>query len=173
MIKKKQSRKRILRRLVVKSPGRWPCPLPPTEWRLCGKCRAGFSNKLTAAVARAVAGIFSTTAGSDAIRAADTPPTRAALDRRRDWLLTAVTVAPLGTPRGAYSPRQRGTTPAVTASPAGSKRPPRMASNLEKATSTPATGPMDSSPAHKHWRRLNLDRRFSPEIRRCRVGGNL
>jgi len=61
-------------------------------------------NKLTAALGRAVAGIFSTAKGDDAMRAADIPPTRPMLDRRRERLLAAVLAAPEGTPKKALLP---------------------------------------------------------------------
>jgi hypothetical protein len=51
------------------------------------------------AIGRAVAGTFSTTKGEDAIRAADIPLTRPALDRRCERLLTAALSAPEGTPK--------------------------------------------------------------------------
>ena len=51
-------------------------------------------NKLSIDIGRAVAGAFSTAKGGDAIRAADNPPTRPALDRRRERLLTAALAAP-------------------------------------------------------------------------------
>jgi hypothetical protein len=56
-------------------------------------------NKLTTVIARAVAGTFSSTKGEDAIRAADIPPARPALDRRRERLLAAIVAAPKGTPK--------------------------------------------------------------------------
>jgi ribonuclease HI len=59
----------------------------------------GGFNRLTTAIARSVAGTFSTTKGEDAIRAADTPPTKPALDQRRERLLASALTAPEGTPK--------------------------------------------------------------------------
>jgi hypothetical protein len=56
-------------------------------------------HKLTVAIARTVAGTFSSTMGEDAIRAADIPPTRPALDRRRERLLVAAMAAPTHSPK--------------------------------------------------------------------------
>jgi hypothetical protein len=51
------------------------------------------------AIGRSVAGTFNTAKGEDAIRAADTPPARPALDRRRERLLASALAAPEGTPK--------------------------------------------------------------------------
>jgi hypothetical protein len=65
----------------------------------------GVFHRLTVAIARTVAGTFSTTKGEDAIRAADTPLTRPILDRRRERLLIAAMAAPTDSPRNrSYSP---------------------------------------------------------------------
>jgi len=72
------------------------------EWLLKG------FNTLTAAMGRAVAGTFGTTKGEGAIRAADIPPARPALDRRRERLLTSVLSAPAGTPKRALLPPSPG-----------------------------------------------------------------
>jgi hypothetical protein len=56
-------------------------------------------HKLTVAIARTVAGTFSSTMGEDAIRAADIPPTRPALDRRRERLLVSAMAAPTHSPK--------------------------------------------------------------------------
>jgi len=63
-----------------------------------------------------LAGTFSSTKGDDAIRAADIPPTRPALDRRRERLLAAA-LADAEPPR---LPMTR----AGTGSPSGSLKPP-------------------------------------------------
>ena len=55
-------------------------------------------DKLTIVIGRMVAGTFSTTKGEDAIWSADIPPTRPALDRRREWLLASALAGALGTP---------------------------------------------------------------------------
>jgi len=54
---------------------------------------------LTSAIGRAVAGTFSTAKAEDAIRAADIPPTRPALDRRRERLLLSTLAAPPDAPK--------------------------------------------------------------------------
>jgi hypothetical protein len=65
-------------------------------------------HKLTVAIARTVAGTFSSTMGEDAIRAADIPPTRPALDRRRERLLVSAMAAPTHSPKdGCFRPAQR------------------------------------------------------------------
>jgi len=51
-------------------------------------------DKLTVTIAQAVAA-----KGTDAIRAADTPPTKAAFDRRMERLFTAVMAAPPDSPK--------------------------------------------------------------------------
>jgi ribonuclease HI len=56
-------------------------------------------HKLTVAIARTVAGTFGTTKGEDAIRAGDIPPTKPALDRRREKFLIATMAAPSHSPR--------------------------------------------------------------------------
>ena len=61
-------------------------------------------DKLTRAIGRAAAGTFSTAKGEVAIRAGDIPPTGPALDRRREWLLTAALAAPKSTPRRVLLP---------------------------------------------------------------------
>jgi hypothetical protein len=63
----------------------------------------GFDN-LTRTIGRTVAGTFSTTKAEDGIRAADTPPTRPTLDRRRERLLASVLAAPRDTPKRALLP---------------------------------------------------------------------
>jgi hypothetical protein len=55
-------------------------------------------HKLTVAIARTVAGTFRSTMGEDAIRAADTPPTKPAMDRRSERLLRAAMAAPTHSP---------------------------------------------------------------------------
>ena len=61
-------------------------------------------DKLTVRIARTVAGTFSSAKGDDAVRAADTPPTKPALDRRRARLLASALSAPKGTPKEALLP---------------------------------------------------------------------
>jgi hypothetical protein len=56
-------------------------------------------HKLSVAIGWNVADTFSTANGEDAIRAADIPPTRPALNRRRERLLAAALAAPEGTPK--------------------------------------------------------------------------
>jgi hypothetical protein len=56
-------------------------------------------DKLTTAIGRSVAGTFGTAKGEDAVRAADTPPARPALDQRRKRLLASALSAPEGTPK--------------------------------------------------------------------------
>jgi len=53
----------------------------------------GFT-KLTTVLGRTVAGTFSTAKGEDAIRAADIPPPKPTLDRRRERLLASALAAP-------------------------------------------------------------------------------
>jgi ribonuclease HI len=55
--------------------------------------------KLTTAIGRSIAGTFGTAKGGDAVRAADIPPARLALSRRRERLLTSALLAPEGTPK--------------------------------------------------------------------------
>jgi ribonuclease HI len=54
-------------------------------------------HRLSVAIGRAVAGTFASTKGEDAIRAADTPPAKPALNRRRERLMAAALAAPEGT----------------------------------------------------------------------------
>jgi hypothetical protein len=61
-------------------------------------------DKLTRTIGRTVAGMFSTAKGEDTIRAADTPPTRLTLDRRRERLLASALAAPLDAPKRALLP---------------------------------------------------------------------
>jgi ribonuclease HI len=61
-------------------------------------------DKLTRSIGRVVAGTFSTTKAEDAIRAADTPPTRQTLDRRRERLLASVMTSPVDSPKRALLP---------------------------------------------------------------------
>jgi hypothetical protein len=55
--------------------------------------------KLTTAIGRTVAGTFGIAKGDVAVRAADTPPARPALDPRRERLLASALSAPEGTPK--------------------------------------------------------------------------
>jgi hypothetical protein len=55
----------------------------------------------------AVAGTFSTTKAEGAMRAADTPPTGPAPDRRRERLLAAILKSPKDAPRRALLPASR------------------------------------------------------------------
>jgi hypothetical protein len=73
-------------------------------------------------IGRAVAGIFSTAKGEDAIRAADIPPTKPALDRRRERLLAAASAAPEGMPKRLL-PGGLLTTRVDTGSHGGSQKP--------------------------------------------------
>ena len=61
-------------------------------------------HRLTTEIGRRVAGTFSSTKGEDAIRAADIPPTRPALDRRRERLLSAALSATPDAPKRALIP---------------------------------------------------------------------
>jgi hypothetical protein len=82
-------------------------------------------HRLNVAIGRAVAGTFSSTKGEDAIRAADIPPTRPALNRRRERLLAAALAAPEGTPKRLLLPQGYGRlkqTPDLTVV-LGSQRP--------------------------------------------------
>jgi hypothetical protein len=56
-------------------------------------------HRLFVYIGRCVAGTFSSAKGEDAIRAADIPPTKPALDRRRERLLASALAAPEGTPK--------------------------------------------------------------------------
>jgi hypothetical protein len=83
----------------------------------CSKPRAGVEaiwegqqwladvfDNLTRTIGRTLAGTFSTTKAEDGIWAADTPPTRPPLDRRRERLLASVLAAPRDTPKRALLP---------------------------------------------------------------------
>jgi len=85
----------------------------------------GFT-KLTTVLGRTVAGTFSAAKGEDAIRAADIPPPKPTLDRRRERLLASALVAP-GTPlSGPSFPRRRRTIPPANAFRLGTRVPPGM-----------------------------------------------
>ena len=75
----------VTRRFVIKA--------KPVRWL------GFFIDKLTTTIGRAVAGTFSTAKGEDAVRAADIPPAKPALDRRREKLLASALEAPVGTPK--------------------------------------------------------------------------
>ena len=61
-------------------------------------------HRLTTEIGRRVAGTFSSAKGEDAIRAVDIPPTRPALDRRRERLLSAALSATPDAPKRALIP---------------------------------------------------------------------
>jgi len=63
----------------------------------------GFT-KPTNVFGRAVAGTFSTAKGEDAVRAADIPPVKPTLDRRRERLLASALAAPRDSPKRALIP---------------------------------------------------------------------
>ena len=62
-------------------------------------------NKLSTSIGRVIAGTPSTAKGEDAIRAADTPPTRRAMDRQRERLLASALAARAGTPKRVLIPQ--------------------------------------------------------------------
>ena len=76
-------------------------------------------NRLFSAIRRAVNSAFSTTGGKNVMRAADIPPTRPALDRRRGRFLTPNLTPPVDIPRRALPHHTQRATPADAASPDG------------------------------------------------------
>ena len=73
-----------------------PCSRPRMASRPFGKASSapGRLRQTSLVIGRTVAGTFSTAKGEDAIHAADIPPTRPALDRRRERLLASALAAP-------------------------------------------------------------------------------